>query len=114
MRICQRYVDRLQLDRMGEFLADSAVRSHPDRAALAQKLHWNPTTHQVNFAAGASAVSLQEFALTPHALLLLYPADQQSATLADIPEETYRFPYARLQARGRLAELVQKSGPEAR
>lgn len=100
--------------RMGEFLADSAVRSHPDRAALAQKLHWNPTTHQVNFAAGASAVSLQEFALTPHALLLLYPADQQSATLADIPEETYRFPYARLQARGRLAELVQKSGPEAR
>ena len=98
--------------RMSEFLADSAVRSHPARAALAQVLHWNPATRQVNFAAGAPPVSLQEFALTPHALLLLYPANQPAAPLADIPEETYRFPYARLQARGRLAELVQKGQPE--
>ena len=108
---------RLQLAvnrRMGEFLADSAVRSHPARAALASTLHWNAATRQVNFAAGAPAVSLQEFALTPHALLLLYPTNQQAAPLADIPEETYRFPYARLQARGHLAALVQKSPPESR
>ncbi|MCI1187433.1 hypothetical protein MON38_08370 [Hymenobacter sp. DH14] len=100
--------------RMGEFLADSATRTHPGRAALARSLHWNATTRQVDFAAGAPAVSLQEFALTPHALLLLYPTDQQAVALADIPEETYRFPYARLQARGRLAELVQKSAAGAR
>lgn len=100
--------------RMSEFLADSAVRSHPGRAALAQSLHWNATTHQVDFAAGAPAVSLQEFALTPHALLLLYPTNQQATALADIPEETYRFPFARLQAKGRLAELVQKNASGAR
>ena len=100
--------------RMSEFLADSATRTHPGRAALAQTLHWNATTHQVDFAAGAPAVSLQEFALTPHALLLLYPADQPAATLADVPEETYRFPYARLQARGRLAGLVLKGASGVR
>lgn len=100
--------------RMGEFLADSAVHVHPSRAALAQALRWNPASRQVGFAAGAPPVSLQEYALTPHALLLLYPTDQQAAALADVPEETYRFPYGRLQARGRLAELVQKNAPEAR
>ncbi|GAA4041851.1 hypothetical protein GCM10022409_29830 [Hymenobacter glaciei] len=100
--------------RMGEFLADSATRKHPGRAALAQTLHWNATKRQVDFAGGAPAVSLQEFALTPHALVLLYPTNQQAATLADVPEETYRFPYARLQAQGRLAELVQKNTPAAR
>lgn len=100
--------------RMSEFLADSAVRSHPGRAALARTLHWNAATHQVEFTAGAPPISLQEFALTPHALLLLYPADQQAVALADVPEETYRFPYARLQARGRLADLVQKNTPGGR
>ena len=96
--------------RLAEFLADSALRSHPGRTALAQGLHWSAATRQLDLAAGATAVALDEFALTPHALLLFYPTDQQAASLADIPEETYRFPYARLQARGRLAELVQKSG----
>jgi hypothetical protein len=100
--------------RMSEFLADSALRSHPGRTALAQALHWNASGRLVDFAAGAPAVSLQEFALTPHALLLLYATDQQAAVLADVPEETYRFPYTRLQARGRLAELVLKSPPVAR
>lgn len=97
--------------RMGEFLADSATRKHPSRLALAQTLHWNATTRQVDFSGGAPAVSLQEYALTPHALLLLYPTSQQAVALADIPEETYRIPYARLQAQGRLAKLVQRSIP---
>lgn len=97
--------------RMAEFLADSATHNHPSRVVLAQALHWNAATHQVDFAGGAPPVSTQEYALTPHALLLLYPADQQATALADVPEETYRFPYTRLQARGRLAVLVQKSVP---
>ena len=101
--------------RVSEFLTDSAGHSLRSRTVLAQALHWNTTTRQVDFKSEALAPSLQEFALTPHALLLVYEAGQPAAAaLADVPDETYRIPYARLQARGRLAELVQKNMPAAR
>ena len=105
--------------RIGEFLGDTATGEHAGRAALAERFGWDSGTRRVRFSTAAvpteaPAVDLAEFALTPHTLLLFYRVRLPATMLADIPEETYRFPYARLQARGRLAELVQKSGPEAR
>ena len=105
--------------RIGEFLGDTATGEHAGRAKLAERFGWDFATRRVRFATAAAptetpAPDLSEFALTPHALLLFYRVGLPATMLADTPDDTYRFPYARLQARGRLAELVQKSAPAAR
>ena len=98
--------------RIGEFLGDTG--EHAGRADLAERFGWDIATRHVRFSTAAvpteaPAPNLTEFALTPHTLLLFYRVGLPATMLADMPDDTYRFPYARLQARGRLAELVQKS-----
>lgn len=105
--------------RIGEFLGDTTTGEHAGRAALAERFGWDFARRRVRFSTPtaqteAPAVDLTEFALTPHALLLFYRVALPATMLADVPDETYRFPYNRLQARGRLAELVQKNQPETR
>ena len=105
--------------RIGEFLGDTATGEHAGRAALAERFGWDFAKRRVRFSTAAApteipAPDLGEFALTPHTLLLFYRVGLPSSMLADIPEDTYRFPYTRLQARGRLAELVQKGASGAR
>lgn len=105
--------------RIGEFLGDTSTGEHAGRAALAERFGWDFAMRRVRFSTaaaptGASAPDLTEFALTSHALLLFYRVGLPATMLADTPDETYRFPYARLQPRGRLAELMQKSAPAAR
>ena len=104
--------------RIGEFLGDTATGERAGRADLAERFGWDFATRRVRFSTANApteipAPDLGEFALTPHTLLLFYRVGLPSSMLADIPDDTYRFPYARLQARGRLAELVQKSTPAA-
>ena len=101
--------------RIGEFLGDTATGEHAGRADLAERFGWDFATRHVRFAtvgapSDSTAPALTEFALTPHALLLFYRVELPGSMLADMPDDMYRFPYARLQARGRLAELVQKKG----
>jgi hypothetical protein len=105
--------------RIGEFLGDTTTGEHAGRGALAERFGWDFAKRRVRFPTAttrteAPAADITEFALTPHALLLFYRVGLPATMLADIPDETYRFPYNRLQARGRLAELVQKSQPESR
>jgi hypothetical protein len=104
--------------RIGEFLGDTATGEHAGRAALAERFGWDFAKRRVRFSTAAApteipAPDLGEFALTPHTLLLFYRVGLPSSMLADIPEDTYRFPYTRLQVRGRLAELVQKGASGA-
>lgn len=99
--------------RIGEFLGDTATGEHPGRADLAERFGWDFAKRRVRFetggvSAGIPAPDLDEFALTPHVLLLFYQVGLPDSMLADKPDETYRFPYNRLQTRGRLAELTQK------
>lgn len=105
--------------RIGEFLGDTATGEHAGRADLAERFGWDFATRRVRFSTAAvptetPAPDLTEFALTAHTLLLFYRVGLPATMLADTPDETYRFPYARLQARGRLAELVQKNTTGAR
>ena len=105
--------------RIGEFLSDTATGEHAGRAGLAERFGWDFATRRVRFSTADApteipAPDLGDFALTPHTLLLFYRVGLPSSMLADTPDDTYRFPYARLQARGRLAELVQKSTPVGR
>lgn len=105
--------------RIGEFLGDTTTGEHAGRGHLAERFGWDFTKRRVRFSTAttqteAPAADITEFALTPHALLLFYRVGLPATMLADIPEETYRFPYNRLQTRGRLAELVQKSQSESR
>lgn len=102
--------------RVGEFLADTTRRAPATLATVAERYHWNATTRRVAFGATESAalappVDLDEYALTPHALLLLYRVGVPTSALSDSPDEAYRLPYARLQAVGRLAELVKAGSP---
>jgi len=105
--------------RIGEFLGDTATGEHAGRAALAERFGWDFSTRRVRFSTASAptevpAAELAEFALTPHALLLFYRVGLPATMLADTPDETYRFPYTRLQPRGRLAELISKSAPAAK
>lgn len=105
--------------RIGEYLGDTATGEHGGRVALAERFGWDFATRRVRFLAvgppsGVAAPDLDEFALTPHALLLFYRVGLPASMLADTPDDTYRFPYARLQARGHLADLVQKPAPAGR
>ena len=98
--------------RIGEFLGDTG--EHAGRADLVERFGWDIAARRVHFSTATvptevPALDLTEFALTPHTLLLFYRVGLPATMLADTPDDTYRFPYARLQARGRLAELVQKS-----
>ena len=99
--------------RIGEFLTDSAGRDRAKQADLTERYGWDKAKRRIRFSTTAapgeaSALSLAEFALTPHALLLFYQVGLPATMLTDVPEETYRFPYTHLQTKGRLAELVQK------
>lgn len=105
--------------RIGEYLGDTATSEHGGRAALAGQFGWDFAKRRMRFStldkpSDVTAPNLDEFALTPHALVLFYRVGLPKSMLIDIPDGTYRFPYSRLQARGRLAELVQKSAPAAR
>ncbi|MET4073077.1 hypothetical protein [Hymenobacter sp. UYCo722] len=105
--------------RIGEFLGDTATGEHAGRSDLAARFGWDFTTRRVRFSTadaltGIPAPDLGEFALTPHTLLLFYRVGLPATMLADTPDDTYRFPYARLQTRGRLAELVLKSSSGGR
>lgn len=104
--------------RIEEFLGDTVSGGHARRADLAARFGWDYAARRVRFSAAAkptefAAPDLTEFALTPHSLLLFHRVGLPASMLADTPADTYRFPYARLQARGRLAGLVQKSAPSA-
>ncbi|MDQ2794628.1 MAG: hypothetical protein M3Y12_11585 [Bacteroidota bacterium] len=99
--------------RLGEFLGDSAALAPARRADLADRFGWDGARRRVRFSTAAAptkapALSLDEFALTTHALLLFYRVGLPATMLADTPDEAYRFPYNRLQTRGRLAELILK------
>ena len=105
--------------RIGEFIGDTTTGEHVGRAALAERFGWDFATRRMRFSTATApsevlAPDLGEFALMPHALLLFYRVRLPASMLADTPDDTYRFPYARLQARGHLAELVQKNSPAAR
>ena len=105
--------------RIGEFLADSTVRNHAHQIDLAERLGWDGAKRRVRFSTAAAptdapALSLEEFALTAHALLLFYRVGLPATMLADTPDDVYRFPYNRLQTRGRLVELVLKNSAGTR
>lgn len=104
--------------RVGEFLTDTTKRAPATLASVAGLYHWQAGKHRVDFGSAnapntAPPVDLNEFALAPHALLLLYRVGVPSSTLADTPDEVYRIPYARLQAVGLLAELIKAAAPPA-
>ena len=104
--------------RVAEFLADTTKRAPATLASVAELYHWQATKRRVGFGPAnapnaAPPADLREFALSPHALLLLYRVGVPSSTLADTPDEVYRIPYARLQAAGLLAELVKALAPPA-
>lgn len=104
--------------RIGASMAEIAAESQDpaEIADLAERFHWNKATRRVNFKAGGAAdeaaeISLDEFALTPDALLLFYRAGLPHAIFNFEPDETYHFPYGRLQPRGPLVPVAQVRAP---
>ncbi|MGI4886397.1 MAG: hypothetical protein ACRYFR_15685 [Janthinobacterium lividum] len=103
--------------RMGEKLAEIAADSNDpaEVADLTERFHWNRTTRRVNFEtdghAGGAVVVLDDFALTPPALLLFYQVGLPHAILNFEPDDTYRFPYARVLPRGPLVPLAKTTAP---
>lgn len=105
--------------RIGEYLGDTATSEYDGRAALAEQFGWDFAKRRMRFSivgnpADVTAPNLDEFALTPHALLLFYRVGLSKSIQADTPDDSYRFPYSRLQVRGHLADIVQKSAPIGR
>ena len=107
--INRRYGEALALAKAGS--NDSAILAY-----MAEKFYWDWSARRVRWFAGdtsAAALVLTapdpevvSFALTPTALLLFHSAGFHRLSQAPEPDETYRFPYARLQARPLLLPLL--------
>ncbi len=103
--------------RMGETLAEIVTTTDDSAqvADLTERFHWNKATRRVNFARagrpdGAPGIALDEFALTPRALLLFYRFELPHVIQNFEPDDTYRFPYARVRPRGPLVPLAHAAG----
>jgi hypothetical protein len=104
--------------RYGEALAAAAaIRS--DSATLtemAELFHWDWKARRVRWFAGDTSVAalaltagdpdVETFALTPTALLLFHNAGFHRLSQAPQPDDTYRFPYARLHVKPLLQLLL--------
>ncbi|GAB3866924.1 hypothetical protein GCM10028824_08180 [Hymenobacter segetis] len=104
--------------RFGETLAgmgneaDSAVIT-----TVAERFSWDWTAKRVRFQsdagpaeeARASEPDLESFALTPHEVRLYYERMLPHVILNFEPDNTYHFPYARVQPRGLLVPVAAKA-----
>jgi hypothetical protein len=108
--INRRYSEALALAKAES--ADSVIL-----AEMAEKFYWDWSARRVRWFAGdtsAAALALTSpdpevtsFALTPTALLLFHSAAFHRLSLAPEPDDTYRFPYTRLQPRSLLVPLTK-------
>ena len=105
--------------RFGEAMA-TAKAAQADSATLdymAERFDWDWQTNRVRVAATPylpAPVSRQlprEFALTPTALLLFHSAEFHRLRSDFEPDNTYRFPYARLHPRPLLRALLPAAVP---
>lgn len=97
--------------RIGEFLADTATYDTATIANLAERFHWNAATRRVDFQTDAAPETeqpaLNDFALITGTLLLFYRVDLPYSQSSLTPDDTYRFPYTRLQPTGLLMPLAK-------
>ncbi|AMJ65888.1 hypothetical protein [Hymenobacter sp. PAMC 26628] len=112
-RRMQGAISRRVGEHLGQIAADPADKA--EVADLAERFHWNAATRQVVFEMAsrpeaAAAVGLNEFALTPRALLLFYRFELPHVIQNFEPDDTYRFPYARVHPRGPLVPLADAAG----
>lgn len=121
-RRLQAAISRRLRDELGkavEIYGDDSSRID-DVARLYQLEHWDTTpkrglvfdmadgTHMTDDEASFS-LKLREFALTPDALLLFYTVGMSRVNFEFLPDETYTFPWARIQPLPILAPVVQAS-----
>lgn len=101
--------------RLRDNLANAAAVYGDDSARIARMAEvyeivtWDTTPQRgqaFDTADGAEA-SLYNFALTPDALLLFHPIGMRRFDFEFLPDDTYIFPWARLQPRPILSTLVQ-------
>ncbi|MGI4871932.1 MAG: hypothetical protein ACRYFX_12240 [Janthinobacterium lividum] len=104
--------------RFGETMAAAAeTEDAATLADLAERLHWNRAARHVKFATetsseeGATPPELTDFALTPAALLVFYGPVLPHIMLNLEPDDTYRFPYARLHPGPLLRPLLPAAPP---
>lgn len=112
--INRRYGEALALARAES--ADSAILSY-----MAEKFYWEWSARRVRWFAGdtsAAALALTSpdpevatFALAPTALLLFHSAAFHRLSQSPEPDDTYRFPYARLRVRPVLQRLLTNIQP---
>ncbi|TPG63751.1 hypothetical protein [Hymenobacter nivis] len=103
--------------RIGEHLGQLAAdpTNKDEMTYLAERFHWRADARRVVFETNgrteaAAAVGLDEFALTPQALLLFYRFDLPHVIQNFEPDDTYRFPYARVRPRGPLVPVANAAG----
>ncbi|WP_460677059.1 hypothetical protein [Hymenobacter coalescens] len=101
--------------RFGEAMA-TATKAGADSATLAymtETLYWDSRAGRVRFGTlteeGATPPQLEDFAVTPKALLLFYDAGFHRLRPSFEPDATYRFPFARLKPNSILQPLVNEA-----
>ncbi|MBD2767892.1 hypothetical protein IC235_08295 [Hymenobacter sp. BT664] len=103
--------------RFGEALAEMAVdqEESADVAMVAEHFCWDWSTKRVRFESDpgpagedrAAEPDLESFALTPHELRLYYGRLLPHVIQNYEPDNTYHFPYARVQPRGLLVPVAK-------
>jgi len=101
--------------RFGEFLTDMSKEADSiEIDHVAELFCWNWKANRVRFQSdaaadetGSSEPDLESFALTPRELRLYYGPGLPHVMLNYEPDDTYRFPFARIQPRGLLVPLAK-------
>ncbi|UOQ77405.1 hypothetical protein MUN84_01410 [Hymenobacter sp. 5516J-16] len=109
-RRLQAAISRRLRDKMAEVAADYGDSAQLARVSELYELYdWNTTPQRglrLDTANGAEA-SLTNFALRPDALLLFHHVSLNRTEFEFLPDETYVFPFARLQPRPLLQPVAQ-------
>lgn len=106
-------INRRVGEHLGQLAADPTNKG--EMTNLVERFHWRADARRVVFEAagrpnGAPGIALEEFALTPRALLLFYRFELPHVIQNFEPDDTYRFPYARVRPRGPLVPLAHAAG----
>ncbi|MBJ6109376.1 hypothetical protein JAO73_10150 [Hymenobacter sp. BT523] len=106
--------------RLGETMAELRdAGDSTDFEIVAENFHWDETAKRVRFQsdpgpaeeARASEPDLESFALTPTELRLYYERMLPHVLLNLEADNTYRFPYSRVQPRGALLPVAARARP---